>query len=274
MRCDLNGFKISLATLYALLLLIAIPGLLFSQTSLNAINEPGSSAPKLTLNISFDNVITIPERITWSDQQAYSPKPFNLLEVDLYLSSPKFATISLLREREHAAYFERIRDWQLSILAEDTTVFDSLTSTGKLPREIIWDGLSATDEPVLAGKTYSYRLTITDLEGNRTIFPGQSFMVTAFRLYNEDKVITALTGEEVFSYDALHYNPGANRVANALARLIHILMASGSVSVTSSNPNADVLIDWAARELIAGQKFFEITSLGNPGIRPVNFYLP
>jgi len=77
---------------------------------------------------------------------------------------------------------ENIDRWRLLIADSRGQEVRSFEGHGKPPREITWDGRTASGEPAAPGLTYSYVLEARDKAGNKRNFVGQGFQLPAYRL--------------------------------------------------------------------------------------------
>lgn len=98
-----------------------------------------------------------------------------------WLSS--FASGSVARFRPQVEGSER---WKLVIVNAKGEPVMTYQGRGEPPREIGWDGRSASGVGVVPGLTYSYVFEVYDRAGNKRNFVGEGFKVSAYRLDSAD----------------------------------------------------------------------------------------
>ena len=90
-----------------------------------------------------------------------------------------------------------VERWRLVVVnarAESVAVFHG---NGDPPREIAWDGRSASGDPVAPGARYSYVFEARDKAGNRRNFVGEGFGVSAFRYGQAADPVLVFSGREL-----------------------------------------------------------------------------
>jgi len=149
-----------------------------------------------------------------------------------------------------------VESWKLSIVNARGEAVRSFSGKGEPPREITWDGRSASGAPVVPGLTYSYVLEARDKAGNKRNFVGQGFKVSAYRFETAEGPTMAMSARELPPI-----TPGRSPSASASAPPILIEAASWlnqrpqpnqPVRVTVSARNSDeaqALADFVTRSL-------------------------
>jgi hypothetical protein len=110
-----------------------------------------------------------------------------------------FASGAVARFRPDVKGVER---WKLSVANARGETVTTFEGHGDPPREIAWNGLSSTGEPVLPGLTYSYVFEAHDRAGNKRNFVGEGFGVSAWRLETPAGPVLAFSGAELRSLPA------------------------------------------------------------------------
>src|SRR5262249_38117668 len=105
-----------------------------------------------------------------------------------------FSQGAVARFRPAVSGVERWRLVVVSARAESVAVFQG---KGDPPREIAWDGRSASGAPVSPGVRYSYVFEARDKAGNKRNFVGEGFGVSAFRYGGDADPVLVFSGREL-----------------------------------------------------------------------------
>jgi hypothetical protein len=112
-----------------------------------------------------------------------------------YTSRPwlrQFASGAVARFQPAVRGTER---WKLSVADSRGQTVAQFGGQGDAPKEIVWDGRSASGAPVTPGITYSYVFEAVDKAGNKRNFVGQGFRVTAYRLESPQGPVLVFSGQ-------------------------------------------------------------------------------
>ena len=139
-----------------------------------------------------------------------------------------------------------VASWKLSIVNARGEAVTSFSGKGEPPREIVWDGRSASGTPVTPGLTYSYVLEARDKAGNKRNFVGQGFKVSAYRFETAEGPTMTLTARELPAIP-----PG--RSAAAAPPAPPILIEAASWLNQRPQPSQPVRVTVSARNLDEAQ---------------------
>lgn len=94
---------------------------------------------------------------------------------------------------------EKVERWKLSIADSRGQTVREFEGKGSPPKELEWDGVTASGAPALPGLTYSYALEAYDRAGNKRNFVGEGFEVSAYRIENGNGLMMLFSGKDVES---------------------------------------------------------------------------
>jgi hypothetical protein len=99
--------------------------------------------------------------------------------------------------------------WKLLVADSRGETVASFEGTGDPPKEIAWDGRTKSGATVTAGLTYSYGLEAHDRAGNKRIFVGLGFAVSAYRVESPAGQALVMSGRDLANVEtgAAGYGP-------------------------------------------------------------------
>lgn len=92
---------------------------------------------------------------------------------------------------------EKVERWKLTIADSRGQTVREFEGKGAPPKELEWDGVTASGAPALPGLTYSYALEAYDRAGNKRNFVGEGFEVSAYRIENDNGLMMLFSGKDV-----------------------------------------------------------------------------
>ena len=90
-----------------------------------------------------------------------------------------------------------VERWKLAIADSRGETVREFAGKGSPPKELEWDGVTASGAPALPGLTYSYALEAYDRAGNKRNFVGEGFEVGAYRVESDEVLMMLFSGREL-----------------------------------------------------------------------------
>jgi hypothetical protein len=210
------------------------------------------------LENDFSDLVQMKDDLTWRslDSITNAGDGPDADWLDLRISAPQLASIRPAPVKTFHTQFKKIQRWQLDITASDGSLFRTISGKGSPPSQINWDGKGDNGETLLAGDNYAYTFTAVDKAGNKRTFPGETFSVPAFYLFEDDKLLIGVAGSELFANDILGLKPQTKQYAKEIASLIRYFSKEGQIAVASTNKMAEDFLTLLAEELVCDVAFF------------------
>jgi hypothetical protein len=92
---------------------------------------------------------------------------------------------------------EDVERWQFVVANSRGETVVSFDGRGKPPRELQWDGRSASGTPADPGRTYSTVFEAYDRAGNKRTLIGDPFQIQAYRLETPEGPVMVFSGKEI-----------------------------------------------------------------------------
>jgi hypothetical protein len=153
--------------------------------------------PKSAPGLSWDRSVEVLDRSAPSAvrpllaESAGEPCP--------YLGHPYFAILTEGPVARFTPQVEGVERWTLSVADSRGRTVATYRGTGKLPKEIAWDGNTEGGSPALPGLVYSYVFEAFDRAGNKRNFMGDGFEVRPYIRRQRGAMTILFTGKEIGS---------------------------------------------------------------------------